>query len=101
MMRSKEIFDWIFGLNDANYNLYYLESPDVGISAEALLARKAKEDQGIATVRNLAKQYKSLDQVWTFVHTKHDLYTASRLVERGSGKGRSGASDLIKKTYGD
>ena len=104
MARTRAIFDWIFGLDDSkhDYKLYYLQSPNIGLSKEALQARGEKEAKSATAVEALAKQYRSLSQVWSLSNTQHDLYTATKLVERGT-MDRSSASettDLIKKSYG-
>jgi uncharacterized SAM-binding protein YcdF (DUF218 family) len=102
MARSKAIFDWIFGLDDGNYHLSYLVSPDVGLSQEALAARAEKEAASLLSVRTLAAQHTSMKQVWAFLNTQHDLYTANKLVERARStrSGDEATSQLVKKSYG-
>jgi uncharacterized SAM-binding protein YcdF (DUF218 family) len=103
MARTRAIFDWIFGLDDRrDYKLYYLQSPNIGISDGALHARSEKEAKSVTTVEAFAKQYRSLSQVWSLLNTQHDLYTASKLVERGRATRSSDyeTTDLIKKSYG-
>lgn len=105
MARTRAIFDWIFGLDDGNdYKLYYLESPNVGLSENALLARSEKEAKSVKSVEAFAMQYRKLDQVWWFLNSKHDLYSASKLVERGRVVNHHRPSDseteLIKMSYG-
>jgi hypothetical protein len=82
MARTMAIFDWIFSLGKENYDLFYLQSKDAGLSSEALEARKSKENESIATIQGFARKYRSLGQVWSFLNTKHDLHTAKKLVER-------------------
>ena len=43
MDRSRAIFDWIFSLDNAHYQLHYLESPNVGLSDTAIQARVERE----------------------------------------------------------
>lgn len=83
MDRTKAIFDWIFGIDNAGYELYYLASVNVGLSTKGLEARRKHEERGAKTVQEyLAPQYKTLKDVWSFVNRKHDLYTATKLVDR-------------------
>jgi hypothetical protein len=101
MPRTKAIFDWIFGLDSNQYQLHYLESPDVGLSEEALNARIEKERKAFESVKLLSNQYRSLREVWTFLNFRHDLYSSSSLVQRGQSKeGSESVGDLIKKSYG-
>jgi uncharacterized SAM-binding protein YcdF (DUF218 family) len=114
MSRTAAIFDWIFlgcsqksGKNgrqkrDDTYELYYLSSQNVGLSEDAINARREREEQSAKNVReNLAKKYTTMAKVWKFLNSEHSLYTASKLVERGRGSGvDGGASEMVKKSYG-
>jgi hypothetical protein len=132
MERSKAIFDWIFSLqstassnngggggkskkrkrkkskinndNNANdYNLFYLASPNVGLSDEVVNARLEKEMSSLKSVQALSQQYKdSLSSVHDFLTLHHDLYTASKLVQSAAKQVKSTnvISDLVRKSYG-
>ncbi len=114
--RTAAIFDWIFvecsrhdemkgkpKKQDLNpYEMYYLSSPNVGLSEEAIAARREREEQSAIHVReHLSKTYTTLSQLWGFLNRDHALYTASKLIERGRGSGNDpSANDLVKKSYG-
>lgn len=111
MTRTVAIFDWIFGLSSSSspspswspYRLYYLASPDVGLTVEALQARHEREAASLENVHNYARTYNTdLAQVYyQFLMTQHGLYAATKLVERGSAKAaHSETNDLVKKSYG-
>lgn len=100
MARSQAIFDWIFSIQASGYELTFLSSPNVGLDAEALEARRVKEVASLASVERLAQQYRTLPDVWLFLNTQHDLYAAAKLVERAKGTANGGASELVKKSYG-
>jgi hypothetical protein len=140
MERSKAIFDWIFSAppfpesthpiseppqpqlqgssvatagRHSPYELHYLSSPDtgLGLDEEALEARRTRERASLQSVRNLAAQHSTMGQVWEFLHARHDMYSASRLVARDqeqqqhqdpSGRSNYGVpeSDAIAKSYG-
>jgi len=106
MERSKAIFDWIFGIrggSNKKYQLYYLASPNVGLSRDALEARRRRESDSLTSIRKLSSSIKSLSSVWSFLHTKHDLYTASKLADRArgaSGTGDGATTSELKKSYG-
>ena len=101
MDRTKAIFDWIFSIGNGDYELYYLSSDNIGLTKEALDARRAHETKGAKSVsQNLALQYKTLTDVWGFLNHKHDLYTASKLVDRARDAGLSERSASLKESYG-
>ena len=94
------IFDWIFSIDDKGYELFYLSSPDVGLSGEDLEARRSRESNSLQSVQRLAKIHRSLAGVWSFLHQQHDLYTASKLVEHGRSASGYGADEAVKRSYG-
>eukprot|EP00540_Astrosyne_radiata_P022720 CAMPEP_0116822150 /NCGR_PEP_ID=MMETSP0418-20121206/107_1 /TAXON_ID=1158023 /ORGANISM="Astrosyne radiata, Strain 13vi08-1A" /LENGTH=197 /DNA_ID=CAMNT_0004450229 /DNA_START=222 /DNA_END=815 /DNA_ORIENTATION=- len=97
--RTKAIFDWIFSIGEEDYELYYFGSEDVGLSTEALDARRAHEAKGTKNVREiLAPRYRTMRDVWDFVMHKHDLYTASKLVEGARALPRENAA--LEASYG-
>jgi uncharacterized SAM-binding protein YcdF (DUF218 family) len=90
--------------NDDNYELYYLQSPNVGLTPEAVQARKEREDSSAKTVRNiLAPKYTTLSEVYQFLTQDHSLYTAGKLVERarsGSTSAGGQTSLMVQQSYG-
>ncbi len=130
MDRTRTIFDWIFSLpsrsslssppqtkrtgrkgqrnndDDNLYNLFYLQSPNVGLTEEAAVARKEREASSTRTVREslMPKYGTSLQDVYQFLTHEHSLYTAQKLVERGRGGTGGGddskASALVRQSYG-
>ncbi len=104
MDRTKVIFDWIFGVDQDSrhpYHLSYFESPNVGLSEEALDARQVHEMNSAKTIRSkLAPKYRTLKDVWTFINTNHDLYTASKLIDGTMKANAKSKNDALKKSYG-
>lgn len=105
MERSKAIFDWIFGVGSNNYELYYLSTPNDGLSQEALEVRRQHEARGKKTVlTKLSKQYTTLPAVLEFLTSNHDFYSASKLVERAATSAASNVFDprsvALKLSYG-
>lgn len=90
MNRTNAIFDWIFHANDKNittttrdYKLHYLSCPDISLSEDAIHTRKLHEAKGERNVReNLSKKYTSMQDIWTFLTSQHDFYTASKLARK-------------------
>jgi hypothetical protein len=100
MARTKAIFDWIFGMGKQNYKLYYFASKDVGLTEEALEARKEHEERSARTVsEKLAPQYKTMKDLWKFINENHDLYAASKLIA-GATQIDDVRGDALKASYG-
>lgn len=106
--RSKAIFDWVFSTtregNDsstANYELFYLSCNNVGLSDEAVEARRSHERRGEKNVvENLATKYTTLSGVLEFLTTSHDFYTANKLVKKSLDTGEKRSGNLLKQSYG-
>ena len=100
MARAKAIFDWIFGVdNQHGYELHFLASPDVGLTAEALRARRDREAASLESVQRLARSHRSLHEVWRFLTSEHSLYTAMKLVLRAETSVAE-TGELVRKSYG-
>ena len=110
MTRAAAIFDWIFltcsssnqHQRSGRYHLYYLTSPNVGLTSEAIEARRTREIESTHNIQdNLAKQYTTLANVWKFLNREHSLYTANSLIDRSRGSFKDTvASDIVRKSYG-
>jgi len=110
MTRTAAIFDWIFlTCSSSNhhqrgdrYHLYYLTSPNVGLTSEAVEARRTREVESAHNIQeNLAKEYTTLAKVWKFLNQEHSLYTANSLIDRSRGSIIDAvSSDLLRKSYG-
>jgi uncharacterized SAM-binding protein YcdF (DUF218 family) len=105
MDRTRAIFDWIFEFPPTSgkkkYDLYYLSSANVGLTEEAVTARREREAQSATTLGQvLIPKYKSLPEIYQFLTESHSLYTASKLVERARGTGNGAASNAVKQSYG-
>ena len=115
--RSKAIFDWIMNVPSTSssssdtsvaptdYEMYYLSCNNIGLSNDALLSSKQHESRGEMNVRTkLAVEYTTLHDVWNFLTTKHDFYSAEKLVQRGMGGGgyhnEERSDNLLKLSYG-
>eukprot|EP00522_Entomoneis_paludosa_P005619 CAMPEP_0172454382 /NCGR_PEP_ID=MMETSP1065-20121228/11392_1 /TAXON_ID=265537 /ORGANISM="Amphiprora paludosa, Strain CCMP125" /LENGTH=310 /DNA_ID=CAMNT_0013206703 /DNA_START=170 /DNA_END=1102 /DNA_ORIENTATION=+ len=104
MERSKAIFDWIFCQAPPlmGYHISYLIAPNVGLTSEAIKARRDKEAGSLKAVQRFEKQYPTMADVYQFLTQQHGFYTASKLIERAATttEDSSVVSDLVKKSYG-
>lgn len=113
MDRTIRIFDWIFSFPPTDgaatststdlsllYDLYYLESPNAGLTSEAIQARKKREATSLLRVDQLSEDKKSLRDVHEFLTQDHALYTSKHLIERGRDIGGNSVGDTVKLSYG-
>jgi len=111
MDRTTEIFKWIFGTAKAmaenscpQYELYFLSCSNDDLSEEAIHVRKEHEARGAKNVRdNLSKRYTTLQDVWRFLTTDHDFYSAAKLVKKGKEGAIAQSSNYnsaLKDSYG-
>jgi hypothetical protein len=80
-----------------------LAPPNVGLTEEAVQARKEREAKSQKTVETiLAPKYQTMKGVWTFLTQDHALYTALKLVERGRTPPEAAdeGSKALKESYG-
>ena len=78
MPRSKAVFDWVFGLGGPGYTLRYEAVENVGIDADSLRARTARESEGLRNVMALRNSIADLAGLhrWLFLH--HRAYDLTR-----------------------
>lgn len=106
MSRSQKIFDWIYFVDTPTvpYELYYLQSPNVGMASQVITARKEREASSSELVDFLSKEYTTLKQVYKFLTRHHALYTATKLVGRGRATSKevedASIQEDVKKSYG-
>ncbi len=106
MARTQKIFDWVYSVDTPSrpYELYYLQSPNVGMASQVIKARKEREAASSKSVDHLSKQYTTLKQVYEFLTRQHALYTAYKLVDRGRATPKdvrdSSIREDVKKSYG-
>lgn len=116
MTRTIQIFDWVFSVSTETvtmttgskqispYELYYLESPNIGMASEVVAARKEREASSSKSVKYLSTKYTTLRDVYKFLTLEHSLYAANRLVDRGRASAadveESSFNDAVKRSYG-
>lgn len=96
MIRSKVIFDWVFGAKNIHhdvtvnnkkdpYNLYYLSTDNIGMTDDVLKARQRHEIRRTNNItEHLSKKYSTLQDIFEFITTCHDFYCTEKLVKRAT-----------------
>ena len=79
MPRTEKIFRWVFGLAGPGTPcaVEFESSPDVGVEAEALEARRVKEAAGLAALEPLVRGITSLAQLHEWLFTAHEAYASA------------------------
>ncbi|GMH59870.1 hypothetical protein TL16_g02919 [Triparma laevis f. inornata] len=88
--RSKEIFDWVWGLKsgkNSKLDLEYNSVEDIGLTDSDLAGRVEKELKGLRgfekVKRKVEESYNNNIDAWMF--TEHDLYSSEGLAKRAKG----------------
>jgi hypothetical protein len=91
MARSRAIFEWIFGLTPARYELHFEASPDDGLDSMLLERRRAKETASLAALRPVMERIQDFETLHRWMHVEHDAYTA-----RGWASRKSSPPDIVE-----
>ncbi len=77
--RTEAVFSWAFSLLPyaSPYSLAFVSSPDVGIAAEALTARRRKERESLASFLDWRDGVRTLQEFHRFLFTGHSAYRAA------------------------
>jgi hypothetical protein len=79
MPRTREIFEWLYGLDPArSYEMHFAPSRDNGFDAETLAARRDKEMQGLSQFRMNTEGVQTLDELHRWLFTRHAAYTPTK-----------------------
>lgn len=80
MPRTRAIFEWVYGLSgglgDGPYELDFEATPDDGLDAAALAARKEREQKSLENVTRLRDSMKTFEEFHRWLFTEHDAYAA-------------------------
>jgi hypothetical protein len=73
--RTEFVFRWVYGLEPAHgWELEFQGTPDVGMSAEALAARRAHEESRVEAMKGLAPRIRTVEEFHAWLYSEHDLY---------------------------
>lgn len=88
--RSKEIFDWVYNLNNNSFKLFYYSVTDFGLDKTMLKSRKEREKKSRENVINLKKNIKTIEQFYNWFYKEHNAYNNNFLtIETISGECKS------------
>jgi vancomycin permeability regulator SanA len=96
MKRSQTIFNWIFSFDNTNYNVYYEESLNNGLSTDVLESRKNRETNSTNNLKNnLIPRIKSLIDFHKWFYEEHKAYCSNSELLRINDN----INENIKKSY--
>ena len=105
--RTEAIFNWVFGMPDANGHprqpaaeLSYEEVPERGLGAEQAAARRYKETQALEVLqtRTMAAVI-DLKALHTFIFVEHGAYKAKGTADDAAGQRDNRQPTLATSTY--
>jgi len=76
--RTRAAFDWVWSLEPAAGRPRYLSSPDDGLSAATLAARKKREAASLAALRATAAGVSTLSAFHAWLNATHLCYAVAR-----------------------
>ena len=82
MPRSRDIFEWVYGLTPGRYELTFEATPDTGIDARLLARRQAKEADALRAVQTVKARIRNLPDMHRWFMTEHKAYTAEGWMSR-------------------
>jgi hypothetical protein len=76
LARVQMAFDWIYQLTPLpiNFQLQYIGTPDLGLSAPALKARTQREKESLAKLQQKRSHITSLAAMTAWIYTEHAAY---------------------------
>jgi len=85
--RAQCIFEHIFGIDAPAqpYQLHFAGTPDTGYRAEALAARRLREEQSLATWRQSLQRLPSLAALHRWLFTQHTAYATGKESDSTTG----------------
>jgi len=89
--RSRFIFNWIYSLDNKEYNLNYIGVTDKGLDEEIITMRKEREKKSLENLKKLNKKIKNLEEFHIWFHNEHNCYNCNFKREE--------VDEKTKKTY--
>jgi hypothetical protein len=83
--RVEAAFRWVYGLDGGDHDIEVEAVADVGMSAEALAARVAKERDSLAALRAVMSRIGSLAELHAWLYAEHAAYAVGARPTRASG----------------
>lgn len=91
MPRAKAIFEWVFGMAPAHYELRFEATPNEGLNGPLLARRMEKEASALASLDPVIRRIRDLRSLHHWLNTEHRAYTAEGWTQR-----RASSPDLIE-----
>ncbi len=76
MARVRRVFEWVFALDAAGYQLTFFETPDAGLGADTLAARAAKERSAVEALDQIIAATVDLRSLHRWLFLRHTAYAA-------------------------
>ena len=93
LLRTKFIFNWIYSMENKNYNIKFIGVSDEGIDREIISIRKEREKNSIINLIKLKDKIKNIEEFHKWFHNEHNCYNCN-ITNR-----REKISNLVKLSY--
>lgn len=91
MPRTKEIFNWIYNLNNKEYSLTFYSVTDVDLDKKMIKTRKEREHKSLKNILKLREEITTIEQFHEWIYSKHNAYNNLLIKEE--------INEELKKTY--
>ena len=87
MPRVKAAFRWIYSLKPqaADYQMYFEEVPDIGLSPQGLKGRVDREGKSLESMQNKIKKLTTIIDFQKWFYSEHDAYSVQGQPVQASG----------------
>lgn len=87
LRRLKLAFEWVYQLSPTPhpFRLQFIASPDRGMNADLLQARRDKEKESTAKLKKISADIETLKEFHTWFYTKHEAYAVGKTPTRHHG----------------
>lgn len=82
MPRTRDIFEWVYGLTPGHYELAFEATADEGFPPMLLERRRAKEREALRGLQAVKAQIRNLQDLHSWLMTEHTAYTADGWTSR-------------------
>lgn len=75
--RTRAIFEWVYGLDNLNFELDFEGTADDGMDEWLLNARREKEKRGLESVMGLRERIVTMGEFHRWLYTEHEAYAVA------------------------
>lgn len=100
ILRTRAVFEWVFGMSDVEFELDFLVTEDVGLDDAQSAARRRREKMSLDVLQaKTMKRVTTLAKVSEFLFEQHAAYNCSGVMSKEGKEGKDKEVDAMRSTY--